>query len=137
MEKNCYVNVGSPWLRTMKVSSLKNIPAKVITALAIITTVFAIVGGIFMFEDRYARADDLQKTQENFVKSIKLININLELICLKNEKSELKREKRELVLKVHEAPNDVYFINILDEVKDDLTSVCGRITALENKIIVK
>ena len=121
----------------MKISSLKNIPSKVITWFAFVATLVAIVGGMFMLDERYARADDVQKTQEQLVKSIQLITINLEMLGLKDKRSELKSEKRQLILKVHEAPDDIYFKIALDEVDVDLTSICNRIDELEGKIIIE
>jgi len=94
---------------------------------------------IFMgsVDDRYAKAADVLQSQTAFVKSINLVNINLELLSLQNRKAELKRDKRNLTIQLHSNPNNIEFKLMLDDVKSDLVSVCRRIDELETKMITE
>jgi len=113
--------------------NLKSVTA-LVAFMASITAIVVFLGSI---DERYAKADEVNQTQTELIQSIKLVNINLELINLKNRKLELKGEKRSMMLQVHSFPNDVNFKLMLDDIVEDLDSVCQRINKLETSIITK
>ena len=114
-----------------------NLSSKVIAWLAFVATMIAIVGGMTMFDERYARAADVQKTQAQMVQSIKLLNVDIQLMSLKNTKLELKGEKRALMLQVNSNPNNIHLKLMLEEINSDLNTVSSRIGALENKKVTE
>lgn len=119
------------------VNYITNISSKVIAWLAFVATMVAIIGGMTMFDGRYARAADVQKTQAQMVQSIRLLNIDIQLMSLKNTKLELKGEKRALMLQVASTPSNIHLKLMLEEVKSDLDIVSDRIGALENKKVTE
>ncbi len=121
----------------MKSNFFSSISAKVLAWATVLTTIIAIVTAMTMLDDRYARADDVQKTQVQILKSIQLVNINLELINLKSYKQELKGQKRNVMMKLSEKPTDVTLTILLDDIRGDLDQVSERIGELKNKRVVE
>jgi len=88
-----------------------------------------------MLDNRYARAADVQKTQAQFLQSVQLININLELMNLKNRKLELKSDRRNLTIEAVKAPENTTLKLMIEETNEDLTKVNYKIGELENRVV--
>ena len=121
----------------MKNSFFNSTVSRVVALLTFLTIMTAIIGGMVAFDDRYARADDVQKTQIQMLKSIKLINVSLELVTLKSRELELKIERRAMMLQIGNNPGNIDFKIMLEEINSDLSSVTSRICLLENTRIVE
>jgi len=114
-------------------SFFASVSSKVVAWLALLATIGAIIGGMFMFDNKYASAADVYKTQAQMVKSIKLLNMDIQLQGLKNRKLELRGEKRNLQTQVATYPSNVTLRNMLEEVDRDLQNVLRSIGDLENR----
>ena len=101
--------------------------AAVIAFLCALITVFSMV------DNRYARADDVRKTQEQLIDSIRGVNINIEIVRLKSRRGDLKAERRELMLKCMKDKDNHNLKIMLEEINDELESINNRIDELESK----
>lgn len=129
------MTVGNQWLKATNSKVIKSISTRVIAWLAFLATLVAIVGGMTMLDNRYARAADVQKTQAQFLQSVQLININLELMNLKNRKLELKSDRRNLTIEAVKAPENTTLKLMIEETNEDLTKVNYKIGELENRVV--
>jgi len=114
-------------------SFFASVSSKVVAWLALLATIGAIIGAMTMFDNKYASAADVYKTQAQMVKSIKLLNMDIQLQGLKNRKLELRGEKRNLQTQVATYPSNVTLRNMLEEVDRDLQNVLRSIGDLENR----
>ncbi len=116
---------------------LASVSSKVIAWLALIATIGAIIGAMTLFDNKYASAADVNKTQAEMYKSIKLLSIDIQLQGLKNRRLELKGEKRNLQAQVAIYPNNITLKSMLEEVILDLQSVQHSIGSLENSRVIE
>lgn len=125
------------WSKIMPSKLLASVSSKVIAWLALIATIGAIIGAMTLFDNKYASAADVNKTQAEMYKSIKLLSIDIQLQGLKNRRLELKGEKRNLQAQVAIYPNNITLKSMLEEVILDLQSVQHSIGSLENSRVIE
>lgn len=117
----------------MKSNFFASVSSKVVAWCAFLATILAIIGGMIMFDNKYASAADVYKTQAAMVQSIKLLNMDIQLQGLKSRRLELKGERRNLQIQVATYPDNIILRTMLEEVTADLTSVLRSIGDLENR----
>lgn len=110
---------------------------KIYAGLGVVATIAAIVGMMALFENRYATAADVQQTQAQMVQSMKLININLEVLTLENNVLRLENQKRSVQMQLATQPNNTALEMLLDDINTDIEKFNHRIGELQNKKVTE
>lgn len=121
----------------MSNSFFSSISTKVYTCLGVLATIAAIVGMMTLFEQRYATAADVKQTQAQMVKSMRLININLEVLTLENNVMRLENQKRAILMQQVSDPNNPALKMMLRDIDQQLNILNTRIGHLQNERVTE